>query len=157
MLVRQFLILQSYKADPFLRVDGADDLVMTHTRYQSLGVGLPYSPAEGILTNTPDGKFILKMDRPYKTVKLRTAVQASKILSRTNDFEFTGDKKELVEKIREALYFSKIMSYAQGFAQLRVASKEFDWDLPFGEIAKIWRAGCIIRARFLQKITNKKE
>nr|WP_277895756.1 NADP-dependent phosphogluconate dehydrogenase [Enterococcus lactis] len=81
-------------------------------------------------------------------------VQASKILSRTNDFEFTGDKKELVEKIREALYFSKIMSYAQGFAQLRVASKEFDWDLPFGEIAKIWRAGCIIRARFLQKITD---
>lgn len=51
-------------------------MVMTHTRYQSLGVGLPYSPAEGILTNTPDGKFILKMDRPYKTVKLRTAVQA---------------------------------------------------------------------------------
>lgn len=46
------------------------------------------------------------------------------------------------------------MSYAQGFAQLRVASKEFDWDLPFGEIAKIWRAGCIIRARFLQKITD---
>ena len=42
----------------------------------------------------------------------------------------------MVEKIREALYFSKIMSYAQGFAQLRVASKEFDWDLPFGEIAK---------------------
>lgn len=62
--------------EEFFRVDGADDMVMTHTRYQSLGVGLPYSPAEGILTNTPDGKFILKMDRPYKTVKLRTAVQA---------------------------------------------------------------------------------
>lgn len=62
------------------------------------------------------------------------------------------ETKRIGRKIREALYFSKIMSYAQGFAQLRVASKEFDWDLPFGEIAKIWRAGCIIRARFLQKL-----
>ena len=63
-------------------------------------------------------------------------------------------KKELIEKIREALYFSKLMSYAQGFAQLRAASEEYGWDLPFGEIAKIWRAGCIIRAQFLQKITD---
>ncbi|HGF7141619.1 TPA: NADP-dependent phosphogluconate dehydrogenase [Enterococcus faecium] len=105
-----------------------------------LGVPLP------LITESVFARYI----SAYKEER----VQASKILSRTNDFEFTGDKKELVEKIREALYFSKIMSYAQGFAQLRVASKEFDWDLPFGEIAKIWRAGCIIRARFLQKITD---
>ncbi|EMM0060190.1 NADP-dependent phosphogluconate dehydrogenase [Enterococcus faecium] len=105
-----------------------------------LGVPLP------LITESVFARYI----SAYKEER----VQASKILSRTNDFEFTGDKKELVEKIREALYFSKIMSYAQGFAQLRVASKEFDWDLPFGEIAKIWCAGCIIRARFLQKITD---
>ncbi len=105
-----------------------------------LGVPLP------LITESVFARYI----SAYKEER----VQASKILSRTNDFEFTGDKKELVEKIREALYFSKIMSYAQGFAQLRVASKEFDWDLPFGEIAKIWRAGCIIRAEFLQKITD---
>ncbi|HFN2812993.1 TPA: NADP-dependent phosphogluconate dehydrogenase [Enterococcus faecium] len=105
-----------------------------------LGVPLP------LITESVFARYI----SAYKEER----VQASKILSRTNDFEFTGDKKELVEKIREALYFSKIKSYAQGFAQLRVASKEFDWDLPFGEIAKIWRAGCIIRARFLQKITD---
>ncbi|OQO66884.1 NADP-dependent phosphogluconate dehydrogenase [Enterococcus faecium] len=105
-----------------------------------LGVPLP------LITESVFARYI----SAYKEER----VQASKILSRTNDFEFTGDKKELVEKIREALYFSKIMSYAQGFAQLRVASKEFDWDLPFGEIAKIWRSGCIIRARFLQKITD---
>ncbi|HGF7628732.1 NADP-dependent phosphogluconate dehydrogenase [Enterococcus faecium] len=105
-----------------------------------LGVPLP------LITESVFARYI----SAYKEER----VQASKILSRTNDFEFTGDKKELVEEIREALYFSKIMSYAQGFAQLRVASKEFDWDLPFGEIAKIWRAGCIIRARFLQKITD---
>ncbi|MBO0431114.1 NADP-dependent phosphogluconate dehydrogenase [Enterococcus sp. DIV0660C] len=105
-----------------------------------LGVPLP------LITESVFARYI----SAYKEER----VQASKILSNPNNFEYTGDKKELVEKIREALYFSKIMSYAQGFAQLRVASKEYDWDLPFGEIAKIWRAGCIIRARFLQKITD---
>ncbi|MBC8924577.1 NADP-dependent phosphogluconate dehydrogenase, partial [Escherichia coli] len=59
-----------------------------------------------------------------------------------------------VESVRRALYFSKIASYAQGFAQMRAASEENDWDLQYGEIAKIFRAGCIIRARFLQKITD---
>ncbi|HFM7373504.1 TPA: NADP-dependent phosphogluconate dehydrogenase [Enterococcus faecium] len=112
------------------------------TRQSALDLGVPLP----LITESVFARYI----SAYKEER----VQASKILSRTNDFEFTGDKKELVEKIREALYFSKIMSYAQGFAQLRVASKEFDWDLPFGEIAKIWRAGCIIRARFLQKITD---
>jgi 6-phosphogluconate dehydrogenase len=46
------------------------------------------------------------------------------------------------------------MSYAQGFAQMSAASKQYDWHLDFGEIAKIWRAGCIIRAQFLQEITS---
>ena len=64
------------------------------------------------------------------------------------------DKKELVEKIRLALYFSKIMSYAQGFEQLRVASENYNWNLNYGDMAKIWREGCIIRAQFLQKITD---
>ena len=80
-------------------------------------------------------------------------VAASKIL-KAPDFKFEGDKAELIEKIRQALYFSKIMSYAQGFAQLCFSSILIIWDLPFGEIAAIWRAGCIIRARFLQKITD---
>lgn len=105
-----------------------------------LGVPLP------LITESVFARYI----SAYKDERL----QASKILTHTNDFEFNGDKKEFIEKIREALYFSKIMSYAQGFAQLRVASKDYGWDLPFGEIAKIWRAGCIIRARFLQKITD---
>ena len=64
------------------------------------------------------------------------------------------EKQALVESVRKGLYFSKIMSYAQGFAQMRVASEEFDWNLNYGEIAKIFRAGCIIRAQFLQKITD---
>ena len=80
-------------------------------------------------------------------------VKASKVLAGPA-VKFDGDKKEIIEKIRQALYFSKIMSYAQGFAQLRQASKEYDWDLPYATIAQIWRAGCIIRAQFLQKITD---
>ncbi|MDR0300012.1 MAG: NADP-dependent phosphogluconate dehydrogenase [Streptococcaceae bacterium] len=80
-------------------------------------------------------------------------IKASKVLVGPT-VAFKGDKKEMIEKIRQALYFSKIMSYAQGFAQLRQASAEFDWNLPYATIAQIWRAGCIIRAQFLQKITD---
>ncbi|WP_414839876.1 NADP-dependent phosphogluconate dehydrogenase [Carnobacterium sp. TMP28] len=81
-------------------------------------------------------------------------VAASEILPKPTPYSFDGDKALLVENIRKALYFSKIMSYAQGFAQMRTASEEYDWNLQYGEIAKIFRAGCIIRARFLQKITD---
>lgn len=65
---------------------------------------------------------------------------------------FTGDKKEMIEKIRRALYMSKICCYAQGFTQLKEASDIYNWDLKLGDLAMIWRAGCIIRAQFLQKI-----
>jgi 6-phosphogluconate dehydrogenase len=61
---------------------------------------------------------------------------------------------ELVQAIHDALYCSKICSYAQGFQLMREAQKEYHWTLDFGRIAQIWRGGCIIRARFLQKITE---
>lgn len=78
---------------------------------------------------------------------------AAKVLPKPKaNVEF--DKDTIIEKVREALYFGKVMSYAQGFAQLKAASEEYHWDLKLGELAKIWRAGCIIRARFLQNITN---
>lgn len=81
-------------------------------------------------------------------------VIASKVLAKPEKKALDIDKEEVIEELRQALYFSKIMSYAQGFSQMRMASEEYDWDLQYGEIAKIWRAGCIIRARFLQDITN---
>ncbi|SHE46735.1 6-phosphogluconate dehydrogenase [Atopostipes suicloacalis DSM 15692] len=81
-------------------------------------------------------------------------VAASKVLSKPEKKDLNINKEEVIEELREALYFSKLMSYAQGFSQMRMASKEYDWNLQYGEIAKIWRAGCIIRARFLQNITN---
>ena len=79
-------------------------------------------------------------------------VAASQVLPQpqTTDLKLSAD---FSEQVRQALYFSKIMSYAQGFAQLRAASEHYHWQLNYGEIANIWRAGCIIRAQFLQKIT----
>ncbi len=65
---------------------------------------------------------------------------------------FHGDKKKLIETIRRALYASKICTYAQGFHLLNTASREYDWGLDLGQIALLWRGGCIIRARFLDKI-----
>ncbi|CAM2178221.1 6-phosphogluconate dehydrogenase, decarboxylating [Burkholderia latens] len=81
-------------------------------------------------------------------------VAASKILSGPAAAPFAGDRAAFVEAVRRALYLSKVISYAQGFAQLRTASEEYGWNLDLGTIAKIFRAGCIIRARFLQKITD---
>jgi 6-phosphogluconate dehydrogenase len=80
-------------------------------------------------------------------------VAASKILKGPSK-KYRGSKKALIEAIRDALYCSKICSYAQGFQLMREAQKEYKWKLNFGEIAQIWRGGCIIRAGFLQKITE---
>ena len=68
--------------------------------------------------------------------------------------KFSGDKPAFIAAIHDALYCSKICSYAQGFQLMREAQKEYKWTLNFGEIAQIWRGGCIIRAAFLQKITE---
>ncbi|MDM8328314.1 NADP-dependent phosphogluconate dehydrogenase [Staphylococcus felis] len=68
--------------------------------------------------------------------------------------EFNGDKDAFLEKIRRALYMSKICSYAQGFDQMKSASAVNNWNLQLGELAMIWREGCIIRAQFLQKIKD---
>ncbi len=81
-------------------------------------------------------------------------VAASEVLSGPPAMPLDGDRAAFVEAVRRALYLSKVISYAQGFAQLREASNEYGWHLDLGTIAKIFRAGCIIRARFLQKITD---
>jgi len=78
-------------------------------------------------------------------------VAASKILTGPSA-TFKGDRQEFVDAIRDALYASKICSYAQGYALMREAAREYGWDLKFGDIALMWRGGCIIRARFLDRI-----
>jgi 6-phosphogluconate dehydrogenase len=80
-------------------------------------------------------------------------VAASKILTGPTP-QFEGDRDAFIAAIHDALYCSKICSYAQGFQLMRAAEAEYNWTLNFAEIARIWRGGCIIRARFLQKITE---
>jgi 6-phosphogluconate dehydrogenase len=80
-------------------------------------------------------------------------VAASQILSGPK-CHFTGDRQAFVEDIRQALLASKIVSYAQGFMLLREAAKEYHWNLNYGGIALVWRAGCIIRSVFLSKIKD---
>ena len=81
--------------------------------------------------------------------KLR--VEAEKLLPHAAPKATTPTQAE-IDSIRDALYASKIVAYAQGFEQMTAASKEYGWDLKLGEVATIWRGGCIIRARFLDRI-----
>jgi 6-phosphogluconate dehydrogenase len=68
--------------------------------------------------------------------------------------EISADKAELVKKVHDALFASKIISYAQGLDLIAAMGKEKNWGLDLGKIAAIWRGGCIIRARFLNHITD---
>jgi 6-phosphogluconate dehydrogenase len=81
-------------------------------------------------------------------------VAASKVLKGPANSKFEGSKAELIQAVRDSLYASKICSYAQGFALMRAASEQYNWNLNYGEIAMIFRGGCIIRARFLQRIKD---
>ncbi|AEW44664.1 gluconate-6-phosphate dehydrogenase [Serratia symbiotica str. 'Cinara cedri'] len=90
----------------------------------------------------------------YLSALKEQRIAASKVLEGPQYIPFNGNKDEFIEKVRRALYFGKIISYAQGFSQLKAASRENGWDLCYSEIANIFRAGCIIRAQFLQKIIN---
>ncbi len=81
-------------------------------------------------------------------------VAASKILPHPNPKKFSGDPAKLIDAVRDALYASKIVSYAQGMELLGAASHQYKWNLNFGDIATIWRGGCIIRAKFLNRIVE---
>ncbi len=81
-------------------------------------------------------------------------VAAAKVLPAHASAKYTGDKQALIDAVRQALYASKISAYAQGMAMLRMASEEYGYGLNLGDAAAIWRAGCIIRARFLNRITT---
>jgi 6-phosphogluconate dehydrogenase len=110
------------------------------TSQSALDLGVPLS----IITESVFARIISAMKEER--------VKASRVLKGPEKIAFTGNAVELIEAIRKALYMSKICSYAQGFTQMRAASAEYDWNLPLGDIAMIFRGGCIIRAQFLQKI-----
>jgi 6-phosphogluconate dehydrogenase len=102
-----------------------------------LGVAAP-TIADAVFARTLSA---LKKERVAASALLQGPAQA-----------FPGDKPAFIERIRKALFCSKICSYAQGFALLRAADQEYHWDLRYGTISSLWRAGCIIRAQFLGKI-----
>ena len=79
-------------------------------------------------------------------------VAASKILQGPAPAKFTGDRKAFLEDLRKALFAAKVVSYAQGYALMKAAAKEYGWNLNYGGIALMWRGGCIIRSVFLGKI-----
>ena len=112
------------------------------TSQSSLDLGVPLS----IITESVFSRFLSAMKEER--------VAASKLLSGPETKPFQGDKQAFIESIRKALFASKICSYAQGFAQMREASEEYGWNLRYGDIAMIFRGGCIIRARFLQNIKD---
>ncbi|WML54593.1 NADP-dependent phosphogluconate dehydrogenase [Neobacillus sp. PS3-12] len=112
------------------------------TSQSALDLGIPLS----IITESVFARFISAMKEER--------VRASNILQGPAKQEFSGNKKDFIELIRKSLYLSKIVSYAQGFSQLKVASEEYNWNLKPGEISMIFRGGCIIRAQFLQNIKD---
>ncbi|MBL8889303.1 MAG: decarboxylating NADP(+)-dependent phosphogluconate dehydrogenase [Planctomycetaceae bacterium] len=82
-------------------------------------------------------------------------VRASQVLAGPapkNAIQLIGNREQFIEEVRQALYASKICSYAQGFVQLQAASQEHQWNLNYGNCALLWRGGCIIRAQFLDVI-----
>ena len=101
----------------------------------------------GVPTPTINAAVVARSMSSFKDQR----VAASKLLSGPTP-NYTGDKASLIQAVRDALYASKITSYAQGMALLREANKEYNWNLNYGEIARIWKGGCIIRAKFLDLI-----
>ncbi|ANH83434.1 phosphogluconate dehydrogenase (NADP(+)-dependent, decarboxylating) [Niabella ginsenosidivorans] len=79
-------------------------------------------------------------------------VAASKVLTAGPQPAFDGDKKQFIDQLRDALYAAKVISYAQGYQMMRAAAKEYGWELSYGNIALMWRGGCIIRSKFLGNI-----
>jgi 6-phosphogluconate dehydrogenase len=112
------------------------------TSQSALDLGVPLS----IITESVFARFLSAMKEER--------IAASKVLKGPKTAPFQGDKAAFVESVRKALFASKICSYAQGFAQMRAASEEYGWNLRYGDIAMIFRGGCIIRARFLQNIKD---
>jgi 6-phosphogluconate dehydrogenase len=90
--------------------------------------------------------------RALSAIKEERLVAARKLSG--PDAQFGGDRQVFLEQLRQALFASKICSYAQGFQLMRAAADEYNWDLKYGDIALMWRGGCIIRAQFLGNIKD---
>jgi 6-phosphogluconate dehydrogenase len=149
--------LESYlieiTADIFAKMDDETgqplvEVVLDEAKQKGTGKWTSQSALDlGAPTPTINAAVESRIVSSYKAER----VAASQVLSGP-EVRFAGDRVALVRDLRDALYAAKICSYAQGFALLRAASQEYDYNLNYGEIARIWRGGCIIRAAFLDDI-----
>jgi 6-phosphogluconate dehydrogenase len=149
--------LQSYlieiTADIFLKKDGDTgkplvDLILDEAQQKGTGKWTSQNAFDiGVPIPTINSAVESRVISALKAER----VAASKVLSGPSA-SFKGDREAFIQSVRDALYAAKICSYAQGMALLRAASREYGYGLNYGEIAAIWRGGCIIRAVFLNRI-----
>jgi 6-phosphogluconate dehydrogenase len=102
----------------------------------------------GIVTPTIDAA----VDTRNLSSRKDERIEANKQIKGPERGSYTGDRKEMIQAIHDALYASKICSYAQGMNLIRAGSKQWNWNVDLGECSRIWKGGCIIRAQFLDKI-----
>ncbi len=151
--LQSFLI--EITADIFTRIDDETgkplvDLILDKAGQKGTGKWVSQNAFDiGVPIPTINAAVESRVLSSYKQER----VAASHILKGPNR-QFTGDKQQFINAVREALYCAKICSYAQGMALLRTASNEFKYELNLSELARIWKGGCIIRAIFLDKIKN---
>ena len=117
------------------------------------GTGM-WTVQESLKTGTDASLLASAVFARFMSSQKEHRIDASKVLEFKGNPIIVEDKEAFVEKVRQALYASKIIAYAQGFDLMKRAAKEYNWNLEYGEIAKIFREGCIIRAKFLNKITE---
>lgn len=103
--------------------------------------------------SVPATTMAAALDTRYHSARKDERVAASKVLSGPSEIPQI-DRQQLIEDVRQALYASKICSYAQGLNMIRAAAVEHKWDIDLGECARIWKGGCIIRAAFLDRIKD---
>ncbi len=140
-------------ADIFAHIDEETgqplvDLILDEAKQKGTGKWTSQNALDlGVPTPTINAAVTARIISAYKAER----VAASKVLSGPSPL-LEADPGEVIRTLRDALYAAEICSYAQGFALLRAASQEYDYDLDLAAIARIWRGGCIIRARLLDDI-----
>src|SRR5690554_21354 len=113
-----------------------------------------WTAEEALTTGTDASLLTSAVFARFMSANKLERVNANTKLNYNGTKETVDDIATFIEEVRQALYASKIIAYAQGFDLMKRAAKEYNWNLDFGEIAKIFREGCIIRAKFLDLITE---
>ena len=142
-------------ADIFTHIDGETgkplvEIILDQAGQKGTGRWASQNALDlGVPTPTINASVEARILSAYKTER----EEAAKVLSVVSS-PYSGDREKFTDAVGDALYLSKICSYAQGMALLRSAGHEYDYGLDYSEIARIWRGGCIIRARFLDDVSG---